>query len=133
MPEMLTTGCLLKCSQGTAPMPFVALQLPGKPVIAGLPTAMETEIAPLVNIPSFVMCKSLGNPEVAAATSAADGELTPMPCVPVVTAPWMPASTIQSYNGVPLVTVQAKCLCDFGGEIAVSEPAAAAAFVSEAS
>lgn len=123
MAELLTTGCLLKCSQGSAPMPFVALPLPGKPVVMGLPTATIMEIAPLANIPSFVMCKSLANPQVAAATSAAQGSLTPMPCVPVVPAPWAPPSAILSYAGMPLATIQSKCLCTWAGEIAVQQAA----------
>lgn len=123
MAEMLTTGCLLKCSQGMTPSVFIALEMPGKPVILGaMTTATIMEIAPFENILPFGMCKSLANPEVAAATAAADGDLTPMPCVPVVPAPWEPPSEILFYAGLPLATVQSKCLCTWAGEIAVEEP-----------
>lgn len=125
MAEMLTTGCLLRCNQGNLPAPFNALPLPGKPVITGLATATITEIAPLANIPSFGMCRSLANPQVAAATAAADGHLTPMPCVPVVPAPWAPPSQILFYAGLPLATVQSKCLCTWAGQISVQQAAEA--------
>ena len=124
MPELLTTGCLLTCSFGDIPSAFLALELPGKPVInEALPTATIMEIAPIDNIPPFGMCASPANPEVIAATAAALGVLTPMPCVPVVPDPWDPPSPNLSYADLPLATVESKCLCAWGGEIAVDAPA----------
>ncbi|MCK8785335.1 DUF4280 domain-containing protein [Roseomonas sp. NAR14] len=123
MPEFLTTGCLLTCSFGLAPSVFVAEELPGKPVIeGGFVTATVAEIIPEDNVPSFAMCSSMENPEVAAATAAAEGVLTPMPCVPVIVDPWEPPSELVSYDGLPLATVESKCLCAWGGEIAVDAP-----------
>jgi hypothetical protein len=123
MTELLTSDTLLACSFGEAPAPFQALDLPGKMVIMGaFTTATIEEIAPEVNIPTFVMCSSMANPEVASATAAALGVLTPMPCVPLIAAPWDPPSGIMTYNGVPLATVSSKCLCSWGGEISVEEP-----------
>jgi len=125
MPEFLTSNCPLKCSFGTAPAPFQSLPLPGKPVfMAALNGATITDIVPVVNIPPFGMCSSLANPQVAAATAAAQGVLTPMPCVPVIPAPWAPPSPITSWTGVPLATVQSKCLCAWGGQISVVQPVA---------
>lgn len=123
MPEFLTSETPLECSFGDAPMPFQALPLPGKPeVMGGLLTATIEEIVPEVNIPSFVMCNSLANPEVAAATAAAMGVLTPMPCVPVVVDPWMPPSELVSFMDIPLATMESKCLCAWGGEISPVAP-----------
>ncbi|MDR2437860.1 MAG: DUF4280 domain-containing protein, partial [Planctomycetaceae bacterium] len=42
---------------------------------------------PIVNLATFGMCSSPANPAVAAATAAALGVLTPMPCIPVTVAP----------------------------------------------
>lgn len=122
MPEFLTTGCVLACSMGAAQSPFIALDLPGKPAIDGaLPAATIEEMAPMDNILPFGMCKSLENPEVAAATAAAYGELTPMPCIPIVEMPWEPGSVLITYDGVPLALATDKCLCTWGGEISVQE------------
>ncbi len=122
MPEFLTTGCMLTCSFGMAPGVFQALEIPGKPVVTGMTVATMVEIIPLENIPDFVMCTSEANPEVIAATAAALGVLTPMPCVPVVVDPWDPPSTLAGYDGLPLATVASTCLCLWGGEIAVDLP-----------
>lgn len=123
MPEFLTANCILKCSFGNVPGPFQPLPLPGKPVfMQALDGATIMDIVPLLNIPAFGMCSSLANPQVASATAAAQGTLTPMPCVPVIPAPWAPPSPIASWTGTPLASVQSKCLCTWGGEISVSQP-----------
>jgi hypothetical protein len=123
MSEYLTTGCMLTCTFGTAPGIFEALPLPGKEMIEGAMTvATIEEIVPLVNIPSFVMCESLANPEVASATAAAEGVLTPMPCVPVPVSPWEPSSINETYVGIPLATVLSKCACSWAGVISVELP-----------
>ncbi|MGE0418231.1 MAG: DUF4280 domain-containing protein [Acetobacteraceae bacterium] len=124
MPELLTTGCLLSCTFGITPSVFIALELPGKPVIMeALSTATIMEIIPFENILPFGMCESLANPEVAAATAAALGVLTPMPCIPVIPDPWEPPSELMSYSDLPLATIESKCMCAWGGEISVDAPA----------
>jgi hypothetical protein len=124
MPEFLTTGCLLTCSFGVAPSVFVALELPGKPVVDGaFTTATMMEFVPLDNILPFGMCSSLANPEVASATAAALGVLTPMPCVPVVVDPWGPPCENVLYDDLPLALVTSTCMCAWAGEITVDTPA----------
>lgn len=125
MPELLTSGCMLTCSFGASPAPFNALELPGKPLVAGLPAAAIDEIVPLLNVPSFIMCRSEANPEVAAATAAAEGVLTPMPCEPVIADPWDPPSAVLKFAEVPLATVASKCACAWGGTVSVDVPAGA--------
>lgn len=100
MSELLTTGCVLACSFGMAPAPFIALEIPGKPMLDGaLAAATIEEIAPEANILPFAMCQSPENPEVAAATAAAMGVLVPMPCMPVVVTPWMPPAPTMGFGG----------------------------------
>ncbi|MBS0558687.1 MAG: DUF4280 domain-containing protein [Proteobacteria bacterium] len=124
MPELLTTGCMLTCTFGVEPSELDVIEEPGKPVIDGaLVAATMADMIPLVNILPFGMCTSMENPEVAAATAAALGVLTPMPCVPVVVDPWDPPSELMSYAGIPLATMQSTCLCAWGGEISADTPA----------
>jgi hypothetical protein len=73
----------------------------------------------MVNIAPFGMCTTPSNPQVAAATSAALGVLTPQPCIPVITAPWTPGSPKVSAGGVPALTSTSTCLCAWGGSITI--------------
>jgi hypothetical protein len=111
----------LLCSFGMAPSTLNVL--PAKRVLVeGRPAATIMDMAPMVNIPPFGMCASLSNPTVAAATTAALGVLTPMPCVPVVVGPWSPPAAQTSVGGVPALTSTATCHCAWGGVISVVFP-----------
>jgi MFS family permease len=59
---------------------------------------------------------------VLAATAAALGVLTPMPCVPVTAAPWVPGSLKVMNGGMPAVDSNCKLLCTWGGVIQVLNP-----------
>jgi len=89
------SGAVMMCSFGAAPSKFSATP---KTVKTGNQDAGNImDHVPNMNIPPFGMCQSPSNPQVAAATAAALGVLTPMPCVPATPAPWAP--------GVPTVLV----------------------------
>jgi len=121
VPQLICNTAILSCSMGAAPMPLVVL--PELPVLAdGEPVAVIADIVPDENIPSFVMCESLANPAVAAATAAAEGVLTPMPCEPVIPAPWLPGSMRVRIEGVPALISGSVCLCAWMGEISISFP-----------
>lgn len=106
---------------GAAPAPLVIL--PELPVLAAAqPAAVVESMVPLENIPSFGMCESLANPEVASATAAALGVLTPQPCEPVVTSPWLPGSMRVRIEGQPALISGSVCLCDWLGEISIGFP-----------
>ena len=62
------------------------------------------------------MCMSPANPMVAAATAAALGVLTPMPCIPVTT-PWTPGSLLVLVRNFPALDAASKCMCAYGGQI----------------
>jgi hypothetical protein len=88
-------------------------------MVNNMPAANIMDCKPIMNIPPFGMCNSLSNPTVAAATAAALGVLTPMPCLPVTT-PWKPgAPTVQIAN-FPALNNQSTCQCAFGGVITFS-------------
>ena len=87
-----------------------------------LPAATIMDFAPIVNIPPFAMCTSLANPAVAAATTAALGVLTPMPCVPVPLGPWKPGAFKTKIGVFPALTSTSICNCAWGGTIKINSP-----------
>jgi len=112
------TGAMVMCSFGLLPMTLNVL--PEKRVfIEGAPAAAISCCTP-VNIPTFGMCTSLANPEVAAATAAAFGVLTPMPCVPALT-PWIPVSETL-IGGEPALVPASTCMCAFAGVVTITFP-----------
>lgn len=111
-------GALVQCSFGMAPASLIVPPTT-QVMIEGRPAANITCSTP-ANIPTFGMCTSLANPEVAAATSAALGVLTPMPCVPVLM-PWIPASTTL-IGGQPALVAGSTCMCAYAGVIQVVNP-----------
>lgn len=75
------------------------------------------DFAPMVNIMPFGMCNTPSNPTVAAATAAAMGVLTPMPCIPAITTPWMPGNPMVLVQGQPALTRMCRNMCMWGGQI----------------
>ncbi len=117
MPAVVA-GALCQCSFGMAPASLVVPPA-SQVLIEGRPAADITCSTP-ANIPTFGMCTSVANPEVAAATSAALGVLTPMPCVPVLV-PWIPASTTL-IGGKPALVAGSTCICAYGGVVQILDP-----------
>jgi hypothetical protein len=109
------------CSFGAAPAVLNVLPT-ARTMVAGRPAATIFDSLPLVNISSFGMCCSIANPTVAAATAAALGVLTPMPCMPAITGPWVPGSPTVMVAGKPGLTNTSQCLCAYGGVITVMLP-----------
>lgn len=115
---LVTATAQCMCSMGVAPSALMVL--PDKMVLGeNKPAATIMDNKPMVNIMPFGMCTSLANPQVAAATSAALGVLTPMPCVPVTPAPWMPGSPTVLIKNQPALNNSSKLMCNWGGVISV--------------
>jgi hypothetical protein len=70
----------------------------------------------------FGMCSSLANPTVAAATSAALGVLTPMPCIPMTTAPWIVGAPTVLIGDKPALNNSSTLMCNWGGVIQITMP-----------
>ena len=102
MPVIVTAGAQLMCSFGMAPSVLNVLPA-AKVQCSSMAPACITDNQPMVNIMPFGMCTSMANPQVAAATAAALGVLTPMPCIPVTSAPWAPGSPTVLVGGKPAV------------------------------
>ena len=113
-------GAVCACTFGMAPSTLVVT--PEGKVTTSMPIATIMDQVPMKNIMSFVMCTSMANPQVASATAAALGVLTPMPCVPVTTAPWAPGSPTVLIAGKPALNQSSKCMCSWGGVISITSP-----------
>lgn len=118
MAKLVVKGASLMCSMGNAPSQLAVLPVN---LVDGdsVPAANVQDMAPNVNILPFGMCMSMANPQVAAATAAAQGVLTPQPCIPMTTAPWTPGSTSVTVGGQPAVSDSCQLVCQWGGQIQV--------------
>lgn len=122
MPPAVVMGATMTCSFGVAPSTLVVIPA-GMPVmINNMPAATIMDHKPIANIPPFGMCTTPSNPTVAAATSAALGVLTPMPCIPVTTAPWTPGASTTTIGNFPALHSACQCMCQWGGVITISNP-----------
>ena len=120
MAQEVCLSAMLKCSFGMAPSSLVVVA--PNVLTENKPAANINDHIPMVNIMPFGMCQSLANPMVAAATAAAMGVLTPMPCIPVTPAPWVPGSPTVLLRGMPALNNTSKCLCNWGGVIQITNP-----------
>ena len=121
MGMLVSGGAMLQCTFGVAPS--VLNVLPAAKVMNAMPVASIMDNVPFVNIMPFGMCQSLANPAVAAATAAAFGVLTPMPCIPAIAGPWAPGSPTVLVGGKPALNNTCKCMCSFAGSISIVNPA----------
>ncbi|MCT4593101.1 MAG: DUF4280 domain-containing protein [Anaeromicrobium sp.] len=117
---LVTNGAMIQCSFGQAPGTLMVL--PTNKVMATTPAATIMDNKPMVNILPFGMCMSLSNPTVAAATTAALGVLTPMPCIPNTTAPWAPGCPSVLIGNKPALNNTSKLMCMWGGIIQIVQP-----------
>jgi hypothetical protein len=117
---LVAAGAVLKCSMGAAPSSLMVL--PKNRVLAGTPAANVLDNVPFLNVLPFGTCSSLANPVVAAATAAALGALTPMPCIPATGAPWVPGVPTVLVGDMPAVDASCQLVCSFGGAITVLSP-----------
>ncbi|OZI20161.1 hypothetical protein CAL26_21715 [Bordetella genomosp. 9] len=114
-------GAELMCTFGTAPSTLI-VEPESRVLVEGRPAANIEDNKPLLNITPFLMCMSLANPEVEAATTAALGVLTPMPCIPIVEAPWLPGAPTVLVGGLPALDNNSRCMCQWAGVISVVVP-----------
>jgi len=114
------SGASCTCSFGTAPSSLMVT--PVNKVLSEMPLANIMDNKPMVNIQPFGMCQSLANPQVASATAAALGVLTPMPCMPVTSTPWAPGCPTVLLANMPALNNSSKLMCNWGGIITITNP-----------
>lgn len=110
--EYVVDGAKMECNMGDASSNLKVLSIH----CVQLTEKNKANIAdckPYDNVPPFGKCKSLVNPAVAAATSAANGKLTPMPCTPACSM-WIPSKTDYMIDDMfPLMNTD-KAVCPLG-------------------
>ena len=120
-------GGVMMCTFGMAPSSIVPTP---KPIMtSNMVAANIMDHKPLVNIPPFGACMSLANPTVAAATAAALGVLTPMPCIPNTPAPWVPGSPTVMLQNFPALNESSKLMCIWAGVISITFPGQVTHFI----
>lgn len=112
-------GALCSCTFGAAPSSLMVL--PTNMVNASnMPAANIMDYVPMLNVMPFGVCTSLANPTVAAATAAALGVLTPMPCIPMTVAPWITGNPVVLLKNMPTLDDSSTLICTWGGTISQS-------------
>lgn len=125
----VVTGATLTCSFGLAPS-VLNVTSQSKVMVEGKPLGTVKDSAPNVNIPPFGMCTSLANPQVASATAAALGVLTPQPCTMSAAFPWTVEQPKIMVCGIPCLCNSAKLTCMTGGGIiTINNPGSAKVIV----
>lgn len=122
MAKQVISTANLKCSFGTAPCSLQVI--PKQVTVENQPAATIMDYAPMMNISGFGMCQSPSNPQVAAATAAAAGVLTPQPCIPAIPAPWTPGSAKVTIGFLPALNDSSMCTCMWGGMVEITSPGA---------
>lgn len=114
----VVSGAMTQCTFGAAPGTLSVLPL-NKVMCGGPPAANIMDNKPMVNVAPFGVCMSLANPTVAAATAAALGVLTPMPCIPNTAAPWVVGAPTILMGNMPALNDSSMLMCNWGGVIKV--------------
>lgn len=114
-------GAILDCCFGLAPSELIVL--PENRVLTSPGSiANIMDHIPELNIPSFGMCCSPTNPEFAAATAAAMGVPTPVPCIPIIEEPWLPVAPTVMVGDAPILGNESMVMCVWAGVITIIEP-----------
>lgn len=121
MAMQVCMGAMMMCTFGMMPSSLVVL--PTNMVMTDeMPDANIMDYMPMVNIMPFGMCMSPANPMVASATAAAMGVLTPMPCIPMTMAPWVPGAPTVLLAMMPTLDNTSTLMCTWGGVITFTTP-----------
>lgn len=121
MPLQVVNMAKTMCTMSPAPSQLVVLPTHRR-TAGGQPAANIADHAPITNIVPFGPCMSLLYPPTAAATAAANGVLTPQPCLPNTVTPWTPGSTVVTIANLPALRQTDTCQCVWGGTITITDP-----------
>ncbi|NPD91736.1 DUF4280 domain-containing protein [Xylanibacter muris] len=114
------SGATMKCSFGDKKAKLTVY--PDRTVfLTGQPMANITDHVSLYNIAPFGKCHTTRFPPTGAATSAAHGKLTPMPCVPGTNSNWLNGKDDYIIKGDPALLKSSYCKCCYGGTITITD------------
>jgi len=125
MPFHVCNGATLMCDFAVPPSTSTLVVLPiHRMITSDQPAANINDFVPMVNIMPFGMCISPANPAFVAATAAAMGTPTPVPCIPVTIAPWVTGAVSPPVilDGAPALDNVSVLQCMLGGTITVADP-----------
>lgn len=123
MPKQVVNGAKLVCSGSVAPTPSILGVLPiFQTYSSSQVCATIQDHVPQVNIKPFGACKMPSNPQVASATTAAAGVLTPQPCIPVTPDPWTAGAPTFFIGSIKALDDTCKLSCKWAGIITVMDP-----------
>ena len=112
------SGATMKCTMGTNTAKLTVL--PDRiTYLTGKPQANISDHKSFVNLGAFGRCRSMGFPSTASATAAAQGTLTPMPCMHNTPIPWMMGKDDYIIKGQPALLKSSTCQCLWGGTISL--------------
>lgn len=122
MGTKVTAGAVLMCPFGTSTS-VLNVTSQSKILVEGKPLATIKDTNAFVNIPPFGMCTSMANPQVASATAAALGVLTPQPCMPASSGTWAVTQSKIISGGAPCLCNDSVLSCSLGqGVITITNP-----------
>lgn len=113
MGEVVVNGAMITCSFGSNPSELMVTSQ-SKCMVCGRPAATIMDAKPGVNISSFGLCSSLLNPQVASATTAALGVLTPQPCGFIPGGMWSADKSKIILAGKPVLCNSSRLICGMG-------------------
>lgn len=87
--------------------------------LSGKPMANISDHISMYNIASFGKCTTTNYPATGAATSANNGVLTPMQCIPGTVSEWQSGKNDYIVNGKSALLKSSFCKCQWGGTITI--------------
>ena len=112
------SGATMKCTMGTSTAKLTVF--PDRiTYLTGKPQANISDHKSFINLGAFGRCRSMAFPATASATAAAQGTLTPMPCMHNTPIPWMMGKNDYLIKGQPALLKSSTCQCLWGGTISL--------------
>ena len=114
------SGATMKCTFGDRKAKLTVY--PDRTVfLTGQPMANISDHTSLYNIAPFGKCHTTAFPPTGAATAAAHGKLTPMPCIPGTNSNWLHGKDDYIIKGNPALLKSSFCRCCYGGVITITD------------